>query len=773
MELKPTFNGHIRDEYDALLVFQATLNGQLSHIPRRPYEMERSNLITSGSIFVFFENLSGIKRWTDGISWSPSRISGKFLIYKELNKYYNPNLLLNNKPRNQPNGIPSNTQSFNSPMENAMSVSNIADSDRNNQNSNYRVGQLSNNNDRKDNILPTTISNTSNKNSESDELPSLNNTNTKESEVVEPDANSKNAQNDSKYTFKYTGFVKKTMSIKVRDTSFDGSLQTLHLISYYNIDDVKFNRLVEPKNATSLKDIQISRELLDSVDIDVTPNNLNANATIPESVISAIYSNNQQSNIRSFYGQNGQIGQVLPHFQSEMATSNGNMVLNSHIVENNTFGQNNIIINPTQPSTVYSHPQNYPFMRPSTLQQASLNSDSKQLQSSITNPSLFMLQSHAPPTSQTQPLQQQQQQQQVYFNDNDASNNSSYIPPLLKQNIISSRSSSFSSKSGLSGIYGQSQVGGSSSSSSSSNSNNSISSSSSAMSSTSFSGTPQRASPIIGNVGSGRIQSDSTSSRGGSSHFSHNYSRSQRQQPYHSPFLSHHSNSLDIKPTSNLISSTQTIHHSVQPTFAGSNFNQVPANQLQSNTVGKPNINNFTTDDKAILNNNQEKPKLPPPALQNLSQPRSSSATNLPPHIPPLKKLRMQASPSDQVENNANNNLVAPSSSSSAYVFNGSAANSTPRYDISNSKNLPMPKGPTFQGSPILNKNINGYATTGSGVTSMPAFAYNGTDQASMMANCTSMPTGSEGAGSSKQVPTMRSISSVVTTENEEIKAEI
>lgn len=63
-------------------------------------------MIRSGSVFVFDERESGIisfnidrglkrtelsiyigiKRWTDGLVWSPSRILGNFLIYRELDK---------------------------------------------------------------------------------------------------------------------------------------------------------------------------------------------------------------------------------------------------------------------------------------------------------------------------------------------------------------------------------------------------------------------------------------------------------------------------------------------------------------------------------------------------------------------------------------------------------------------------------------------------------------------------------------------------------------
>ncbi|KAG0044248.1 hypothetical protein BGZ83_010507 [Gryganskiella cystojenkinii] len=41
-------------------------------------------LIEPGSVFVFDEDESGICRWTDGRIWSPSRICGNFLVYREL-----------------------------------------------------------------------------------------------------------------------------------------------------------------------------------------------------------------------------------------------------------------------------------------------------------------------------------------------------------------------------------------------------------------------------------------------------------------------------------------------------------------------------------------------------------------------------------------------------------------------------------------------------------------------------------------------------------------
>ncbi|RCK63676.1 White-opaque regulator 1 [Candida viswanathii] len=85
-KLTPTYHGYIHSTRDALLVIQEVLDKQLEPVMRRPHERERSLIIKSGAVFVFIEQQSGIKRWTDGISWSPSRIQGRFLVYGELDK---------------------------------------------------------------------------------------------------------------------------------------------------------------------------------------------------------------------------------------------------------------------------------------------------------------------------------------------------------------------------------------------------------------------------------------------------------------------------------------------------------------------------------------------------------------------------------------------------------------------------------------------------------------------------------------------------------------
>ncbi|KAF9954168.1 hypothetical protein BGZ72_004787 [Mortierella alpina] len=105
------FHGRIDDTRDALIILEACRQGLLPRINRRllaaeregiiksePYDESSSgpatrtrqattpnpSLIEAGSVFVFDEDESGICRWTDGKIWSPSRICGNFLVYREL-----------------------------------------------------------------------------------------------------------------------------------------------------------------------------------------------------------------------------------------------------------------------------------------------------------------------------------------------------------------------------------------------------------------------------------------------------------------------------------------------------------------------------------------------------------------------------------------------------------------------------------------------------------------------------------------------------------------
>ena len=82
MEME-TYHGNVRTPTDAILLFEACRQGLLPRVQRRLSEKERQS-IRSGSVFVWDEREAGMRRWTDGKSWSASRVSGSFLTYREM-----------------------------------------------------------------------------------------------------------------------------------------------------------------------------------------------------------------------------------------------------------------------------------------------------------------------------------------------------------------------------------------------------------------------------------------------------------------------------------------------------------------------------------------------------------------------------------------------------------------------------------------------------------------------------------------------------------------
>ncbi|KAH8727825.1 Gti1/Pac2 family-domain-containing protein [Phaeosphaeriaceae sp. PMI808] len=78
-----TYHGHVRTPNDAIILFEACRIGILPRVQRRLSEKERQQ-IKSGSVFVWDEREAGMRRWTDGKSWSASRVSGSFLTYREM-----------------------------------------------------------------------------------------------------------------------------------------------------------------------------------------------------------------------------------------------------------------------------------------------------------------------------------------------------------------------------------------------------------------------------------------------------------------------------------------------------------------------------------------------------------------------------------------------------------------------------------------------------------------------------------------------------------------
>ncbi|KAJ3318619.1 hypothetical protein HDV06_007144 [Boothiomyces sp. JEL0866] len=75
--MQPTIIGTIQTVHDIILVLEGVYRNVLPLITKR---IEKA-LVDSGHVYVYKSN-SGIIRWTDGLKWSPSRISSIYLIYK-------------------------------------------------------------------------------------------------------------------------------------------------------------------------------------------------------------------------------------------------------------------------------------------------------------------------------------------------------------------------------------------------------------------------------------------------------------------------------------------------------------------------------------------------------------------------------------------------------------------------------------------------------------------------------------------------------------------
>lgn len=211
----PTWKGHVETTKDALLVFEACFNGTLSHCFRRPHDRERIQLIVSGNVFVYEEATSGIKRWTDGIPWSPSRILTNFLIYRQLNSPFPPGEKKRATKRSQRPTKPGEP-------------------------------------------YPTSSSNTTPKiEPENDSFSpgSPTASKTKEEDGSDKDANRGLVGSlvDS-YEFKENGLLKKTMTVTVNNVQH-------HLVSYYSLDDAKYN-LKTPRDDLRLKDLHIRDALM-------------------------------------------------------------------------------------------------------------------------------------------------------------------------------------------------------------------------------------------------------------------------------------------------------------------------------------------------------------------------------------------------------------------------------------------------------------------------------------------------------------------------------
>ncbi|KAJ5669280.1 hypothetical protein N7462_010350 [Penicillium macrosclerotiorum] len=207
--LEPTFTGYVATTQDALILFEACLTGVLHHVPRRPHDRERSHLVRSGSVFIYEENSSGIKRWTDGVTWSPSRILGNFLVYRELEKPFPPGEKKRAMKKANRRPVPATRPGEPYPRHDSNG-------------SGYS---------------PTSTSGAFGERPHQSEV---------ERALVGSLVDS--------YGFKDSGLVKKTMSVTVMGV-------THHLVSYYSVDDVMRGVLNPPSMVDSLRYIRPRVEL--------------------------------------------------------------------------------------------------------------------------------------------------------------------------------------------------------------------------------------------------------------------------------------------------------------------------------------------------------------------------------------------------------------------------------------------------------------------------------------------------------------------------------
>lgn len=224
--LEPTFTGYVATTQDALILFEACLTGVLHHVPRRPHDRERSHLVRSGSVFIYEENSSGIKRWTDGVTWSPSRILGNFLVYRELEKPFPPGEKKRAMKKANRRPVPSSRpgepyprhDSNSSGYSPTQSSSPFADRPHQSEVERALVGSLV----------------------------------------------------DS-YGFKDSGLVKKTMSVTVMGVNH-------HLVSYYSVEDVMRGALNPPSMVESLRYIRPRAELTQKQSFRAPIDDLESNA---------------------------------------------------------------------------------------------------------------------------------------------------------------------------------------------------------------------------------------------------------------------------------------------------------------------------------------------------------------------------------------------------------------------------------------------------------------------------------------------------------------
>ncbi|KAJ3382428.1 hypothetical protein HDU84_004281 [Entophlyctis sp. JEL0112] len=80
-----SYFGFVEDEMDSLILVEAVVAKKIAPFAGGPLEIARLS-VRSGSVFILAESCRYLKRWKDGLQWSPSRSYGQFLLYRQVGK---------------------------------------------------------------------------------------------------------------------------------------------------------------------------------------------------------------------------------------------------------------------------------------------------------------------------------------------------------------------------------------------------------------------------------------------------------------------------------------------------------------------------------------------------------------------------------------------------------------------------------------------------------------------------------------------------------------
>lgn len=234
---EPPWVGFLETTEDALLILEAARRRLIPRVTRRLADRERK-LINSGSVFVFEEEESGIKRWTDGFLWSPSRILGNFLLYRETDKR-NPDGTPATRPgRSNTTSLPSTSNGGASSLLVSEDPTPVP----------YPSGALSR---PKEDLAGGLAGGYSAAGSSGLDR-------ARERILLGSLTNSQK--------FKEDGMMKKTFSLTLPNTT-----QTHHIVSYYKVADVEAGRLRTPSSLPEFAALEISPEFLDKTHFRVQP----------------------------------------------------------------------------------------------------------------------------------------------------------------------------------------------------------------------------------------------------------------------------------------------------------------------------------------------------------------------------------------------------------------------------------------------------------------------------------------------------------------------